>query len=407
MDTLPTPPILLQSDNNKKTCFSSTSTTTGPKRSSFYNSLATFFILCHFLLLSNIATMVSAQSTTTDAGTITLSFLDTLGNPLGPQPQSISRSACTPLNTSAFTTTTITTTISDPEDPTTTTTDDINTPTAGTYALATASDQHAALNLYADDYCQIMVSSAVGLWNNTGSLTGMKAIRWEGTAPLSLAPGTLGAVAFPPNMAPQALSPVDEDGTPKKKHHDKPHQQFIVDPSKGRILVGFVSAILIIGIIFGAHQVYKAAQYVPPNGGIRSRPGSILSGSGKGGPGYGGVGAKKIKKKDAYYRKPTTAMVASPNEKDRDQAFTSHSSMATLATLRATGSPHQALTMDVREESSTPTLFSHSNQGQSGSSSLSRSSSSHSRVLSQPPRLEVLVPIQSAEGKSSFMGCIE
>ncbi|KAF9545421.1 hypothetical protein EC957_010951 [Mortierella hygrophila] len=201
-----------------------------------------------------------------------------------------------------------------------------------------------------------MVSATVGFWNTstttTPSLTGIKAIRWEGTAPATMTPGTLYPVAFPPNMITQPLAPVEEDGTPKKMHHHK--QKFVMDPARGRAVVGLVSAIMIVGIVIGVREVYKAAQYVPP---VRSRPGSILNG--KGGKGFGGygrfsgdgsvigtVGARKVKKKEAYYRKPATSSLFSSSvggadlqQQQLQQLSTGRSSMTTLATLRATTSP--------------------------------------------------------------------
>ncbi|KAF9144552.1 hypothetical protein BGX30_012351, partial [Mortierella sp. GBA39] len=313
--------------------------------------LTTLFTLCLFFL----ASLVNAQATTNSTTSITISFLDTSGTLLpGSQPQTITQSACIALNALAtLAATTTTTTTATPDDETAPPNDN-SSPTT-TYAISTASDQHAALNLYADTYCQVMVSATVGFWNTsttTPSLTGIKAIRWEGTAPAAMTPGTLYPVAFPPNMIIQPLAPVEEDGTPKKKNHHK--QEFVVDPARGRTVVGLVSAIMFVGIVIGVREVYKAAQYVPP---VRSRPGSILSG--KGGRGFGGygkfsgdgcvigtVGARKIKKKEAYYRKPAASSLfsssvggADPQQKQLQQLSTARSSMTTLATLRAATSP--------------------------------------------------------------------
>lgn len=409
--------------------------------------LTTFFTFCLFLVTS----LVNAQATTNSTASITISFLDTSGTPLpGSQPQTLTQSKCIPLNTLATpATTTTTTTTATPDDET----DPPNNNTSPTtiYATATASDQHAALNLYADTYCQVMVSATVGFWNTsttTPSLTSIKAIRWEGTAPVTITPGTLNPVAFPPNMVTQPLAPAEEDGTPKKKHQHK-HQEFVMDPARGRAVVGLVSAILLVGIIIGVREVYKAAQYVPP---VRSRPGSILSGkSGRGFGGYGGysgdgsvigtVGARRVKKKEAYYRKPTASSFSSSSvggavfgrEKDlqqqqlkpqlqQQQLSTSRSSMTTLATLRATTSP---VTIDMGGSGESSSSLLHPSQGQSqgqsqgghsGSSSLSlASSSTHSRLhIDMPPRLEVLVPFlpSPVEGNnnnksSSLLGSVD
>ncbi|KAK5815900.1 hypothetical protein F5H01DRAFT_343253 [Linnemannia elongata] len=406
--------------------------------------LTTFFTFCLVLFTS----LVNAQATTNSTASITISFLDTSGTPLpGSQPQTLTQSACIALNTPATpaTTTTIVTTAT-PEDETQTPNDETispnnNTSPTAAYATATASDQHAALNLYADTYCQVMVSSTVGFWNTsttTPSLTGIKAIRWEGTAPATIIPGTLNATAFPPNMTIQQFAPVEEDGTPKKKHHHK-HQEFIMDPARGRAVVGLVSAILFVGIAIGVREVYKAAQYVPP---LRSRPGSIMSGkSGRGYGGYSGdgsvigtVGARRVKKKEAYYRKPTPSSFSSSSvvgavflrEKDpqhqqlqphlqQHQLSSGRSSMTTLATLRATTSP---VTIDMAGESSSSLLYPNQGQdqgGHPGSSSLSLTSSSYSRLhIDLPPRLEILVPFppspvdgNSNNKSSSLLGSID
>ncbi|KAK3844064.1 MAG: hypothetical protein J3R72DRAFT_439704 [Linnemannia gamsii] len=394
---------------NKKNLHSSSSSPLSPSFLRGYLSLIHILIL--FILFTSNTAFVAAQATTDSttttatAATISLTFLDSSGTPLaGSQPQTIPRSTCTTLNTPAFT-------APNPENDS----DNNITSTTSGYAVATASDQHAALNLYTDTLCQVMVSATVGAWNTSSSpsVTNIKAIRWEGDAPATLTPGTLIPTAFPPNMVTQQISPVEDDGTPKKSHHDKHHhkQEFELDPAKGRFIVGLVSVILMIGILIGIIQVYKATQYVPP---ARSRPGSILSEKGGysnvgGGNGYGGgggigtVGARKIKKKEAYYRKPITSSSYSSTfatgNNQQQQFSASRSSMATLATLRATESPGSspAITIDMHESSST--LLLHPTQGHSGSSSQSLTSSSHSRLPSQPPCLEVLVPMQSLEGQ--------
>ncbi|KAG0324806.1 hypothetical protein BGZ99_001422 [Dissophora globulifera] len=74
--------------------------------------------------------------------------------------------------------------------------------------------------------------------------------------------------------------------------HDGSGDRFVMDPAKGRIVVGLVSAVLAIGVIIGVCQVYSAAQYVPPP--PKPKPKKAV----------GKVGGKKIKKKDAYFKKP-------------------------------------------------------------------------------------------------------
>ncbi|KAK3826950.1 MAG: hypothetical protein JOS17DRAFT_240129 [Linnemannia elongata] len=431
VDTLAAPFVLLAmllntsqmplQQPNRKTLRSSTSSRPNSFIHLHNHRLATFFTFCLFLFTS----LVNAQAATNSTASITISFVDTSGTPLpGSQPQTITQSACIPLNILATPpTTATTTTTATPDDETDPPNNSTNPVTI--YATATASDQHAALNLYTDIYCQVMVSATVGFWNTsttTPSLTGIKAIRWEGTAPATITPGTLSPVAFPSNMTTQALAPVEEDGTPKKKHQHK-HQEFVMDPARGRAVVGLVSAILFVGIVIGSREVYKAAQYVPP---MRSRPGSILSGkSGRGFGGYGGysgdgsvigtVGTKRVKKKEAYYRKPTASSFSSSSvggaafvrEKDlqqqqlqpqlqQQQLSTGRSSMTTLATLRATTS---SVTIDMGGSGENSSSLLHPTQGQgqgghSGSSTLSLASTSTlSRLhIDLPPRLEVLVP---------------
>jgi hypothetical protein len=396
---------------NKKTPRSSS-------RPSYFHQLHNFIailISCLFLFSSN-TIFVNAQATTNGTATISISYLDTSGTPLADsQPQSIPQSACTLLNTFASSSTTLATTTTPDDTPS-----NDSTPTQSIpYAFVSASDQHAALNLYTDAYCQVMVSATVGFWNTnttTPSLIGIKAVRWEGTAPSSMTPGTLNPVAFPPNMITQPLAPVEEDGTPKKKHDHHKHQEFVVDPARGRAVVGLVSAVLLVGIVIGVREVYKAAQYVPP---ARSRPGSVSSGNSRRGFGggydfdvgvIGTVGARRVKKKDAYFRKSTASSIRPDMAREdgpqqqQQQLSTARTSTTTLATLRATTSP---VTIDMNSGESPSSLQLHPIQAQSESSSLSLSSSYHSRAQKQPPRLEVLVPLPSPEGKSSFFGSID
>ncbi|KAF8925311.1 hypothetical protein BGZ58_000919 [Dissophora ornata] len=131
------------------------------------------------------------------------------------------------------------------------------------------------------------MSSTIGKWNNTSPVANMTAIRWEGKTPDTDTPGTLSPTAWPPGMAVQTKVPNADGGSDSGKKADS----FQMDPSKGRIVVGLVSAILIIGVLIGVLQVYNAAQYVPPPK-IRVDPSR------------GQVGGKKVKKNQAYYKKP-------------------------------------------------------------------------------------------------------
>ncbi|KAI1307295.1 hypothetical protein EDD11_004546 [Mortierella claussenii] len=161
--------------------------------------------------------------------------------------------------------------------------------TAAGYVSVTASHDHAALNLYQDSFCQVLIRSAVGHWNNTDPVANIVAIRWEGTAPSTDAPGTLSPNAFPPGMAVQTKVPAATDG-----------DRFMMDPSKGKIVVGLVAAVLAVGVMIGVYQVYQAAQYVPPPkkaaGPRNEKPERRL------------IGEKKVKRRDAYFKKPVKTM---------------------------------------------------------------------------------------------------
>ncbi|KAF9923122.1 hypothetical protein FBU30_006772 [Linnemannia zychae] len=376
-------------------------------------------LLCSFLVAQN-SFKVTAQATT-DTTTLSLSFQDSTGTSIVPS-QSITRGTCIVLNLPAGSTFTSPNSTDD-------STQDAST-TNNKVTLVAASDQHAALNLYSDAYCQVSVVSTVGFFNpSNGTLVSVKAVRWEGMAPSDILPGTLNMASFPPDMTPQQLSPVNDDGTPKKKHHHTP--EFTMDPSKGKFVVALVSVILAIGIVIGIFEVYKAAQYVPPTSSYgASRPGSISSG--KGGVPLGVVGAKKVRKRDAYYRKPNpstvspmTATAANLNsyspllqqqqQQQQQQLSTSRSSMTTLATLRAAGAPGSAPAVLIEMYDTSSSSLSKDSatlgSGPSESSSLSMGPSSHSRMgsstqshiassQSQPPQLEVLVRVQSSENKS-------
>ncbi|GJJ73562.1 hypothetical protein EMPS_05920 [Entomortierella parvispora] len=144
------------------------------------------------------------------------------------------------------------------------------------YAFGDTSDKHAALNLYQDLYCQIAVSSAVGYWPNTGVTANVAAIRYEGKAPNTTAPGTLSPSVFPPGMG---------------VHTPVPTEAWVMDPSKGKVLVGVVAAVLGVGVALGVYQVYEAAQYVAPPKAPKQTKGKSL---------YN----KKVKREDAFFRKP-------------------------------------------------------------------------------------------------------
>ncbi|KAG0358897.1 hypothetical protein BGZ54_010240 [Gamsiella multidivaricata] len=142
------------------------------------------------------------------------------------------------------------------------------------------------MNLYIDPYCQVLASSAVGMWNNTTPVANVAGIRWEGTAPSTDPPGTLRRTGFPPGTAEQA---------PVSTHHSSGKaDQFVMDPSKGKVVVALVSVVLVVGIVIGLCLVYRAAQYVPPPKEYSAAP---LSGA--------LLGEKKVKRKQAYYKKPS------------------------------------------------------------------------------------------------------
>ncbi|KAF9194879.1 hypothetical protein BGZ51_007099 [Haplosporangium sp. Z 767] len=187
------------------------------------------------------------------AQTITLTFRNEVGEPIG-VPLTIPLTTCTLLDTSSLAS------------------------TGGLYSSVTASDPQAALNLYSADYCSVLSSSVVGQWNNVAPVENMIGIRWEGSAPSSLPPGTLRPEAFPPGLAVQTPVP-------------NPAEQWVMDPAKGRVVVAVIAVVMVIGVALGIYEVYKAAKFVPPPKPYKPIP-------------MGMVGAKKVKKKGAYYRKP-------------------------------------------------------------------------------------------------------
>ncbi|KAF9112507.1 hypothetical protein BGX27_003264 [Mortierella sp. AM989] len=180
---------------------------------------------------------------------VTLSFLDGAGAVIG-QPQNIPHAKCTILQVSQFVAT-------------------------GGFASVSTTDLHSALNLYEDPRCQILAGSSVGRWDNVAPVANMVAIRYEGTADASLPTGVVRLEGFPHEMAVQTKIPP---------------MQWVMDPSKGKLLVGVIGSLLGIGVIIGAYQVYQASLYeIPPK-----KPKKKAT----------GLNIKKIKKKDAYYRKP-------------------------------------------------------------------------------------------------------
>ncbi|KAG0007960.1 F-actin-capping protein [Entomortierella chlamydospora] len=188
---------------------------------------------------------------------ISLSFLDEDGAVIG-QPQTISYASCAILEVSQLVS------------------------NDGVYATARTSDLRSALNLYKDSTCQILVGSTVGEWANVAPVANMVAIRWEGTADSTLTTGVIRPDGFPKGMSEQTK--VDNSSTSSET-------QLILDPSKGKLLVGLVAAVLVVGVIIGAYQVYQASLYeAPPKEKKEKKP--------------NGLNTKKIKKKDAYFKKP-------------------------------------------------------------------------------------------------------
>ncbi|KAG0207734.1 hypothetical protein BGX28_001067 [Mortierella sp. GBA30] len=187
----------------------------------------------------------------------------------------------------------------DPADPNA----ELPPPTQISYVSVSVSEPQAALNLYTDKYCQLLASAAVGLWNNTALTANITSLRWEGTAPASMTPGTLSPNQFPPGVKAQ----------PKTKG-PKIEDKWVMDPSKGRIVVGLVAAVMAVGVAIGVYQVYKAAQYVPP-----PKKYSAVS--------AGAVGVRKVKRQDAYFKKPVREpMVSAPSTPNMSGLGTANSS---------------------------------------------------------------------------------
>ncbi|KAF9434577.1 hypothetical protein BGZ76_007785 [Entomortierella beljakovae] len=217
------------------------------------NALSSPFFLSFVSILLSVLSHNNALVAAQDGATITLSFLNAEGTVVG-QPQSISYATCTTLI------------VPQP----------IN-PGEVSYTTVRATDLRAGLNLYAGSYCQLNQGSTVGQWKNEGYAANILAVRWEGTADAIYPTGVYRPDDFPHRMN------VQQKITPNR---------FTLDPSKGKILVGLVSVVLAIGVITGIYQVYKASLYVAPPKKPKKEKKS------------NGLNIKKVKKKDAYYRKP-------------------------------------------------------------------------------------------------------
>ncbi|KAF8928123.1 hypothetical protein BGZ47_001807, partial [Haplosporangium gracile] len=190
---------------------------------------------------------------------ITYSFYDETDNQIG-QSFPITKVKCTPINLSSL--------------------------NGQNYTTIKTNDPRSALNLYSDDMCQIGLASSVGEWPITSQTNGTVAVRWEGAAPADRATGSVSLVTFDKGLEVQPYNPVSDDGTSKKD------PVWVMNPAKGRIVVGIVTGVMVIGVIIGIYQVYVAAQYKPPP----KKPKKPKT----------GLNIKKIKKKDAYYRKPVS-----------------------------------------------------------------------------------------------------
>ncbi|KAF9539884.1 hypothetical protein EC957_004892 [Mortierella hygrophila] len=217
-------------------------------------SLKTALFLSTAALCSLLPSVI-AQATTPEQ--ITYSFLDEDGGPIG-QAYPILKVKCTPLAS-------------------------LN---GQTYASIQTSDGRSALNLYSDAVCQVGVASSVGEWPNVSPSAGIVAVRWEGAAPADRPTGNVSVVTFDKGLETQPYNPVDDDGTSSSKD-----PVWVMNPSKGRVVVGLVAAILVLGVAVGIYQVYVAAQYKPPP----KKPKKPKT----------GLNIKKIKKKDAFYKKPS------------------------------------------------------------------------------------------------------
>ncbi|KAG0084536.1 hypothetical protein BGZ93_003308 [Podila epicladia] len=201
------------------------------------------------------ALLVLSLASSAFAVEITLTFYDADGNQLG-NPQPITNDICTSIDETAF---------------------------PNGFASVKASNPQAALNLYDQAYCPFVIRSAVGQWESSQVPGAIKAVRYEGTA--TNPPGTISEQGFPKGMVIQTKIP-DPEGP-----------QWVIDPAKATALIIIVSVILVIGVAIGVYQVYQAAQYKPPPKKPKKQT---------------GLNTKKIKKKDAYFKKPM---------KDDEQSF--------------------------------------------------------------------------------------
>ncbi|KAG0283784.1 hypothetical protein BGZ96_011835 [Linnemannia gamsii] len=231
---------------------SSTAPTSTPSKQQSSLSLKTILLLATATLCSLIPTVV-AQATQDQ---ITYAFYDAAGAQIG-ESIPLPKIKCTTLNVAAL--------------------------NGQAYATVKTSQDRSALNLYSEGLCQFATASSVGYWPNTAPTNDIFAIRWEGDAPADRATGNVSSTAFEKGLEVQPYNPVNDDGTVK-------NPVWVVDPAKGRIVVGIVSAVMVIGVIIGIYQVYVAAQYKPPP----KKPKKPKT----------GLNIKKIKKKDAFYRKP-------------------------------------------------------------------------------------------------------
>ncbi|KAF8957673.1 hypothetical protein BGZ46_002107 [Entomortierella lignicola] len=205
-------------------------------------------------LLLILTLIIFCHTALADPNPILLSFLNENGDVIG-LPQTISYAKCTPLDFSQLNS------------------------TDGFYTSITTTDLRSALNLYSNTDCQPLYGSTVGQWDNAAPVTNIVAIRWEGTANASIATGTVRSDPFPEALSNQTQAPDVESG-------------LVWDPPRGKVLVSLVASILAIGIIVGAYQVYEASLYEAPQRKEKKDKKNK------------GLNTKKIKKKDAYFKKP-------------------------------------------------------------------------------------------------------
>ncbi|KAF9903341.1 hypothetical protein BX616_001658 [Lobosporangium transversale] len=262
------------------------------------------FVTPQFHLLSLASALPRSKSDNNDLTAITLSFHALTGSPLGQRPQLIPYATCVVLDTLSFNHNHDSDLHNNNNNNARSNFQNLhNSPSSSpSFAFAAASDPHVILNLYSDPYCRTLLSSTVGFWNNTGPALNTLAVRWEGTVPSSMTKRQFGLPGSPPA--------VDETNKGNDTSNDGGSTiQFTMDPKKGQIVVGLVSAILALGAITGTYQVYQAAQYeIPPrstkkNRAFRNeRPPSVRL-----------IGEKKVRRRDAYYVKPSRPESANPS----------------------------------------------------------------------------------------------